>query len=59
MQGKFDEAKVKLAELSSIVFAHDKELAHLKETIKNCEQLFYNMGFKDAENSIWVVVFQA
>ena len=59
MQGKLDEAKVKLAKLSSIVFAHDKELAHLKETIKNCEQLFYNMGFKDAENSIWVVVFQA
>ena len=27
--------------------------------MKNCEQVFYNMGFKDAENSAVAIVFQA
>lgn len=59
MQGKLGEAEVKLADVLSIISAHDKELAHLKETMKNCEQVFYNMGFKDAENSVGPVIFQA
>jgi len=59
LQGKLDDAKVKLAEVASIVFTRDKELADLKKTMKNCEQVFYNMGFKDAENLAEAVVFQA
>ena len=27
--------------------------------MKNCEQVFYNMGFKDVENSTKAIVFQA
>ena len=59
MQGKLDEAKVELAEVLSIVSTHDKELALLKETMKNCEQVFYIMGIKDAENLARAFVFQA
>ena len=59
LQGKLGEAEVKLAKVSSIVFACDKELANLKDTMKNCEHVFYNMGFKDDENSVGAIVFQA
>ena len=59
MQGKLGEAEVKLAKVSSIVSARDKELANLKETMKNCEQVFYNMGLKDVENLVTAIVFQA
>ena len=59
LQGKLGEAEVKLAKFSSIVSARDKELTNLKETMKNCEQVFYNIGFKDAENLVGAVVFQA
>lgn len=34
-------------------------MVNLKETMKTCKQVFYNMGFKDAENLVGVVVFQA
>jgi len=27
--------------------------------MKTCKQVFYNMGFKDAENLVGAVVFQA
>ena len=47
---KMEDLQGKLAEAVSIVTAYDKELANLKETIKMCEQVFYNMGFKDTEN---------
>ena len=40
LQGNLDEVEVKLAKVSSIVSARDKELANLKETMKNCEQVF-------------------
>lgn len=43
----------------SLVSAYDKELVDLKEMMKNCEQVFYNMGFKDAKNSAEAIVFQA
>ena len=39
--------EVKLAEASNVVSAQDKELTDLKETLNNCEQVYYNMGFKD------------
>ena len=43
----------------SLVSAYDKELVDLKEMMKNCEQVFYNIGFKDAKNSTEAIVFQA
>ena len=46
-----------MAKVSSIVTACEKELADLKETMKNCKQVFYNMGFKDAEDLAGVVIF--
>ena len=56
-QGKLGESKVKLVEAASLVSACDKELADLKETMKTCEQVSYNMGFKDAKNSTGSVIF--
>lgn len=53
LQGKIGEVEVKLAEVSSIVFAWDKELTDLKETMKNCKQVFYNIGFKDTGKLNW------
>ena len=58
LQRKLGEAEVKLVETASLVSACDKELADLKETMKTCEQVFYNMGFKDAKNSAGVVILQ-
>ena len=57
--GKLEEAETKLAKAASIVLTRDKELADLKETMKGCEQAFYNMGFTDAKNLVSAVVFQA
>lgn len=54
---KLDETEFKPAEASSIVLTWDKELANLKDTLKNSEQVFYNMGFKDVENSNAPVIF--
>lgn len=59
LQGKLNETEVKFYEVSSIVSTQDKELVDLKETMKNYEQVFYNMGFKDVENLDGAVVFQA
>jgi len=53
------ETKTKLAQVESIVSTRDKELVDLKETMKRCEQAFYNMGFIDAENSCDKVIFEA
>jgi len=50
---------VKLAKAVSLVSTHDKELAHLKETLKTCAQVYYNMGFKDAKNSVRLEIFLA
>ena len=58
LQGKLEEAKIKLAEATSIVSGREKELANLKETMKICKQVFYNMGFKDTENLAGAVIFQ-
>ena len=59
LQGKLGEAEIKLTEATSIVSTYDKELADLKETMKTCSQVYYNMGFKYAENLAGVVVLQA
>lgn len=50
LQSKLGKAEIKLTEAMSIVSARDKDLADLKEIMKTCEQVYYNMGFKDAEN---------
>lgn len=57
LQGKLGEAEVNLVEVFSNISTRDKELADLKETMKNREQVFYNMGFKDTENSAGAVIF--
>lgn len=59
LQGKLGEAEVKLAQAASLVSAHDKELTDLKETLKTCEQVYYNIGFKDVENLVGPMNFQA
>lgn len=59
LQTKLDEIEVKLIEASNVISAWDKELADLKETLKNSEQVFCNMGFKDTENSARLVIFQS
>lgn len=57
LAGKLGEAEVNLVEVFSNISTRDKELADLKETMKNREQVFYNMGFKDTENSAGAVIF--
>lgn len=59
LQGKLNEVKVKLAKAVSLISAHDKELVDLKETMKTCEQVYYNIGFKDVENSTGPMIFLA
>ena len=59
LQGKLNEVEVKLAKAVSLVSAHDKELVDLKETMKTCEQVYYNIGFKDVENSTGPMIFLA
>nr|POE73632.1 hypothetical protein CFP56_26991 [Quercus suber] len=58
-QGKLGEVETKLTQAVSIVSTHDKELTNVKETMKTCEQVFYNMGFTGTENSFGAVIFQA
>ena len=45
--------------MASLVSAHDKKLADLNNTMKTRNQTYYNKGFRDAENSAGLVVFQA
>ena len=59
LQGKLGETKTKLAQVGSMISACDKGLADLKETMKGCEQTFYNMDFTDAKNSYGAIVFEA
>ena len=59
LQGKLGETETKLAQVESIVLALDKELIDLKETMKRCEQEFYNTGFIDVENFYCNVIFKA
>lgn len=58
LQAKLNEIEVKLAMVSSLVTTHEKELDDLKEIMKNCKQEFYNMRFRDTENSAGPVIFQ-
>lgn len=59
LEGKLGEDEITLTKATSIVSTHDKELANLKEIVKTCEQVFYNIGFKDVKSSMSAVVFQA
>ena len=59
LQGKLDETEIKLAEMASLLFAHDKELADLKSMAKARKQTYHNKGFREAENSAEPVIFQA
>ena len=59
LEDKQEDSDSKLAQAISVVSTCDKELANLKETMKQSEQTFYNMGFTDAENSYSPVIFEA
>ena len=59
LQGTLDEAEIKLARAISLISARDKELVDLKDTLNSYEQVYYNIGFKDVENSARPVIFQA
>lgn len=59
LEGKLGDTKPKLAQAKSMVSTRDKELTDLNEAMKQSEEIFYNMGFIDAENSLGLVVFEA
>ena len=57
LQCMLSKTKVELTEAASLVFARDKELADLKNTMKTWKQTYYNKGFRDAENLAGPVIF--
>ena len=57
LQCMLSETEVELIEATSLVFARDKELADLKNTMKTRKQTYYNKGFRDAENLAGPVIF--
>ena len=57
-EGKIEDSDSKLAVAISVVSTRDKELADLKKTMKQVEQLFYDMSVNDAENSSGPVTFE-
>ena len=57
-EGKIEDSDSKLAVAISVVSTRDKELADLKQTMKQVEQLFYDMSFNDAENSSGPITFE-
>ena len=59
LQCMLSKTEVELTEAASLVFARDKELADLKNTMKTWKQTYYNKGFRDAENLAGPVIFQA
>ena len=48
-----------LVEIASLLFAWDKELTDLKSIPKARKQAYYNKNFRDAENFVRPVIFQA
>lgn len=59
LQGKLGKTELKLAEIASLLSTLDKELTDLKRMAKARKQAYYNKGFKDTENSVRLVIFQA
>lgn len=59
LQGKLGKTELKLAEIASLLSTLDKELTDLKRMAKARKQAYYNKGFKDTENSVRPVIFQA
>ena len=56
---KLGETKLKLIETTSVLSTRDKEFADYKGGEKDRKQTYYNRGFKNAENSIGPIIFQA
>ena len=58
LEGKIDDSNSKLAVAINVVSTQDKELPDLMQTIKQVEQLFYDMSFNDTENSSGPIIFK-
>lgn len=59
LQGKLGKTELKLAEIANLLSTQDKELTDLKSMAEARKQAYYNKGFKDTENSVRPVIFQA
>lgn len=57
--GKLGEIELKLAETANVLSAWDKEFVDCKGGEKAQKQTYYNKGFRDTENSVGPVIFQA
>ena len=58
-QRKLGETKLKRVKTASILFARDKEFTDYKGGEKARKQTYYNRGFRDIENSVGPMIFQA
>ena len=58
-QCKLRETKLKLVKTASILSTPDKEFTDYKGGEKAQKQTYYNRGFRDIENSVGPVIFQA
>lgn len=56
LKAKLREMEIQLAEGENFVSTRDKEVADLKEALK--ENKFYDIGFADAENSRELIMFE-
>lgn len=56
---RLGEAELKLARTASILTARDKEFADYKGGEKAQQQHYYNKGFKNAEDLVGPIIFQA
>ena len=59
MKAKLEDIELKMAEVESLSLAQADEIADLKVGLDASEQMEYNLGFVDAENSVEPVVHQA
>lgn len=57
--GKLGETELELIETANVLSVRDKEFVDYKGREKAWKQTYYNEGFKDAENSAGLVIFQA
>ena len=58
-QRKLGETKLKRVKTASILFARDKEFTDYKGGEKARKQTYHNRGFRDIENSVGPMIFQA
>ena len=59
LEGKLDDAEVKLAQAKSIILDREKEIADLKVALAQSKDKFYNIGFVDTKNSSEPIMFKS